>query len=69
MKVLNGVAASIVVAVGLLAVPRAKVAAATAECPSECRREIGEVLCFTISTADDDGVRTARYYWSDGPEA
>jgi len=69
MKVLNGVAASIIVGVGLLAVPRAKVAGATAECPTECRREIGEVLCFTVSTEDDEGVRTARYYWTDGPEA
>lgn len=69
MKVLNGVAASIVVGVALLAVPRAKAAAATAECPSECRRETNEVLCMTIVTEEGDGtVLFTRYYWSRGAD-
>ena len=38
-----------------------------AECPSECRREINDVLCREIvTTVDDRETSIVRYYWSDG---
>lgn len=65
MKVLTGAVASIVVGVGLMAVPVAEVGAAEA-CPTECRREPNEVLCTTIER--DDSPFITRYYWSNGAD-
>ena len=38
--------------------------AATDSCPSECRREVAQVLCSTIETVSDGTTRIVRYYWS-----
>lgn len=68
MKVLRGMMASIAVLAAVVGLPAESVRGAEAECPSECRREIAEIMCREVTTTEGDRVTTARYYWSDGAD-
>ena len=55
--------AALTVLMALLAVAEGDEAAA-ATCYAECRREINDILCYTVEVTSGDRTSTTRYYWT-----
>ena len=59
---------AVVVAALASLVPDARGHAATAVCPTECRREIADIMCLQVITVSGDRTTVTNYYWSDGAD-
>lgn len=68
MRMRNAMRALALLVMAVALAPAAPAGAAVAACPTECRRELAEVMCREEVIESGDRTTTARYYWSNGAD-